>query len=157
VKVTVAERQNTAVCYFDPCSPRIAAFDIHDWLHDVLKIPEHIVNTIQIDGTKRQVYIKFIELSYVQALIRDTKGQAEYKHTTGELSIANITNAGMGTKRVSIANLPPEVHNASIRTALAPFGTILRITEEMWSQIYRYPVSNGTRIVSIMLVKHIPS
>jgi hypothetical protein len=84
---------------------------------------------------------------YPQALIRDTNGQAEYKHTTGELSIVNITNAGMGTKRVRIANLPPEVQNASIRTALTPFGTILTITEEMWSKIYRYPVANGTRIV----------
>jgi hypothetical protein len=95
----MAERQNTAVCYFDPSSPRIAAFDIHDWLHDILKIPEHKVNTIQIDGKKRQVYIKFIEQSYVQALIRYTNGQAEYKHTTGELSIVNIANAGMGSKR----------------------------------------------------------
>jgi hypothetical protein len=132
VKVTVAERQNTAVCCFDPNSPHITAFDIHEWIHDVLKIPEHRVNMIQIDGTKRQVYIKFIELSYVQALIRDTNSQAEYKHTTSKLPIVNITNAGMNTKCVSIANLPHEVQNASIRTSLAPFGAILTITEEMW-------------------------
>jgi hypothetical protein len=128
----MAERQNTAVCCFDPSSPSITAFDIHEWLHEVLKIPEHIVNTIQINGTKRQEYIKFIEQSYVQALIHDTNGQAEYKHTTRELTIVNITNAGMGTKRVRIANLPPEVQNASIRIALAPFGTTLTIIEEMW-------------------------
>jgi hypothetical protein len=113
------------VCCFDPSGPLVAAFDIHEWLHDVFKIPEHIVNAIQMEGPKRQVYIKFIEQSYVQvqALIRDTNGQAEHKHTTGELSIVNITNADMGTKRVRIANFPPEVQNASIRTALAPFGT----------------------------------
>jgi hypothetical protein len=57
----MAESQNTVVCFFNPNSPRITAFDIQEWLHDVLKIPEDIVNTIQIDGTKRQVYIKFIE------------------------------------------------------------------------------------------------
>jgi hypothetical protein len=130
----MAEPQNTAVCFFDPSSPHITAFDIHEWLHDVFKIPEHTVNTIQIDGTKRQVYIKSIELSYVQALFRDTNGQAEYKYTTGELSIVNITNAGMDNKQVRIANLPPEVQNASIRTHLIPFGTILTITEEMYSK-----------------------
>jgi hypothetical protein len=80
------------------------------------------------------VYIKFIEQSYIQALIHDTKGQAEYKHTTGKLSIVDITNDGMGNKRVRITNLPPEVQNAAVRTTLAPFGKILT-TEEMWSKM----------------------
>jgi len=44
----------------------------------------------------------------------------------------------MGTKRVRIANLTPEVKEHAIRTALTPFGTVLAVTEEMWPNTYMY-------------------
>ena len=104
----MAERHNTVLCTFDPTSPRITAYDIHDWIQ-VLRIPEHSVSMIQIDGTKSQVYIKLTDNVYAQALLRETNGQAEYKRHNGLISKVNIAVAGMGTKRVRIANLPPEV------------------------------------------------
>jgi len=64
---------------------------------------------IQIDGIKKRVFIKLIVNAYVQTLLRETNGQAEYKHHKRILSIVNIPIAGMGTKRVRITNLPPEV------------------------------------------------
>jgi len=51
----MAERHNSVVCKFDPTNPCITAFDIHEWIHDALRIPEHTVHMIKIDGTKRQV------------------------------------------------------------------------------------------------------
>jgi hypothetical protein len=133
------------------------AFDIHEWIRDILRIPEHTVAMIQIDGKKRQVYIKLIDEKCVLSLLRSTDGQAEYKHHTGELSIVNITVAGMGTKSVRVANLPPEVPDDALRTALTPFGTAMAIQEKMWSKTYRYAVANGIRQVTIMLSQHIPS
>jgi hypothetical protein len=73
----MAERHNTVVCAFDPTSHRITAHDIHDWIFAVLQIPEHSVQMVQIDGIKRHVYIKLEEHDTVQALLRDTAGQAE--------------------------------------------------------------------------------
>jgi len=73
---------------------------------------------IQIDGSKRQVYIKLTDTVYAQALLRETNGQAEYKHHSGLISKVNIAVAGMGIKRVRIANLPPEAKEHAIRTAL---------------------------------------
>jgi len=64
---------------------------------------------IQIDGTRRQVYIKLIEIECVQALLQGTGGLAKYKHTNGEISTVRIDMAGMGTRKIRIANLPPEV------------------------------------------------
>jgi len=93
---------------------------------------------IQIYGTKRQVYIKLIDNVYVQALLRETNGQAEYKHHKGVLSIVNIAIAWMGTKRVGITNLPPEVKEHAIRAALTPFATVLAVIEEMWPKTYIY-------------------
>ena len=151
----MAERHNTIVCTFNPTSPHITAYDIHGWIHQVLWIPEHTVSMIQIDGTKRQVYIKLIDNVYVEALLRETNGQAKYKHHNGVLSIVNIAMAGMGTKRVRIANLPPEVQEHATQTALTPFGTVLAVIEEMWQKMYKVP--NGVREVTITLTQHILS
>jgi hypothetical protein len=84
---------------------------------------------VQIYGTKRHVYIKFIDNVYVQAVLRETNGQAEYKHHNGVLSIVNIAMAGIGIKRVRIAKLPPEVKEHDIRTALTPCGIVLAVIE----------------------------
>jgi len=66
------------------------------------------------------------------------------KHHNGVLSIVNIAIAGMGTKRIRITNLPPEIKEHAIRTALTPFGTVLAVIEELWPKtcvyiyIYKY-------------------
>jgi hypothetical protein len=103
--VNMNERQNTIVCTFNPASPRISAFEIHEWIHNHLRIPEQAVNMIQIDGTRRQVFIKLIDIECVQALFQGTDGLAEYKHTNGEVSTVRIDMAGMGTRKMLIANL----------------------------------------------------
>ena len=48
----MAERQQTIVCSFEPSSPKISAYDIHEWIFEQLHIPEQLVRMIQIDGTK---------------------------------------------------------------------------------------------------------
>jgi hypothetical protein len=40
---------------------------------------------------------------------------------------------------------------------MAKYGEITEIVEEQWSKAYRYTVSNGIRIATITLTKHIPS
>ena len=82
---------------------------------------------IQIDRIKRKVYIKLIDKECVLALIRATNGQAEYKHHTGEISLVSIAVTGIGTKRVRVANLPPEVQNEALRAVLASYGTVRNI------------------------------
>jgi hypothetical protein len=129
----MAERRNTVVCNFELVSPSITALKIHEWIHDVLRIPEQTVQVIQIDGTKRQMYIKFIDNECILDLIRATNGKAEYKHHTGEISIVITGMAGMGNKQVRIANLPPEVPDSALKAALTPYGTVLDIQEEKWS------------------------
>jgi len=65
--------------------------------------------------------------------------------------------AGLGTKRIRIASLPPEVPEGPIRTALAQYGDMKSIQEESWSKAYHYAVSNGIKIITMALKKHIPS
>jgi hypothetical protein len=83
----MAERHNTLVCSFDPSGPRITAYDIHEWIYTALRLPEHKVNMIQIDGVKRQVYIEMVDSECVLAVLRDTVGRAEYKYLTGSCQL----------------------------------------------------------------------
>jgi hypothetical protein len=85
---------------------------------------------IQKDGIKRHVYIKLADADSVHTLLQDTAGQAEYKYPTGDMSIVHIALAGLGTKRIRVANLPPKVSNDTLKAALAPYGKITNIQNE---------------------------
>jgi hypothetical protein len=65
----MGERQNTFVCAFDPQSPRISAYEIHEWIYETLCLRESEVNMIQIDGPKRHVYIKVSDPERMQELL----------------------------------------------------------------------------------------
>jgi hypothetical protein len=62
----MGERQNTFVCAFDPQTPRISSYEIHEWIYETLCLRESEVNTIQIDGLKRHVYIKVSDPARMQ-------------------------------------------------------------------------------------------
>jgi len=68
-----------------------------------------------------------VDKESVHTLLLETCGRAEYEYPNGELSIVSIDLAGMGTKHVRIANLPPEVHNDVLRATLALNGKVLEI------------------------------
>ena len=48
------------------------------------------------------MYIKFAEFQSLQEVLHSTKGQSEYKHDNGEISLVMIEMAGMGTRRMRI-------------------------------------------------------
>ena len=73
------------------------------------------------------------------------------------MTIVHIALAGLGTKRIRVANLPPEASNDTLKAALAPYGKIMNIQNELWSKVYRYPVDNGIRQVTMVLSRHAPS
>jgi tRNA A22 N-methylase len=71
---------------------------------------------IQIDGPTRRVYIKFSSEEQMKEVYMSTGGQLEYRHENGEISQVNI--AGMGTKRIRKACLPPEVKEVIIKECM---------------------------------------
>jgi len=71
-------------------------------------VAENVVTMIQMEGTRRQVCIKFANFQYLQDLFHSTTGQSEYKHDNGEISQVKIEMAGMDIRRAMLANLPPE-------------------------------------------------
>jgi hypothetical protein len=112
---------------------------------------------IQVDGPPRRVYIKFVTNEKMETVLRSTEGQLEFPHETGEISILRVEITGMGLSKIRIANLQPEVTDKTLRDMMTKYGDVKDINEEQWSQKYRYPVSNGMRIVEIQLKQYIPS
>ena len=153
----MSERRNTLVCCFDPSSPHISAFDIHELIHSQLQVAEHSVLMTQIGGLCRQVFIKFTDQSYVHDILHVTNGTTVYKHTSGEISTVQLEIAGLGTRHIQLTSLPPELPSTAISTALAPYREIQSIHNETWSKHYCYVVPNGVWIVTMTLTKHIPS
>jgi hypothetical protein len=137
-------------------SPRILAYEIHEWIHGSLHVLEETVVMIQIDGPKRQVYIT-LTTERVHELIRNTGGQLEYTHVDGTKSQIKIDLAGKGTKVIRIANLLPEVPDEVLKTTLVQYSTITAIRNETWSKNYRYAVANGVKIVTMIVFRNIPS
>jgi len=103
------------------------------------------------------VLIKFFNEDRLKEILRDITGTCEYKHDNGEISQVSVKIAGMGTKRIRIAGLPPEVKEATIKESLPKYGEIGNIRGEIWAAIYRYKVFNGIKIVEIKLKRHMPS
>jgi hypothetical protein len=46
----MTERKQTLVYIFDPTSPRISAYEIHEWIFDQIKVTEQSLAMIQTDG-----------------------------------------------------------------------------------------------------------
>jgi len=131
----MGERNKTIVCCFDPRSPRINAFQIHEWIYECLQIPEEEIRMIQIDGVKRHVYIKFTEEQSMDKILPATGGQKEYKHETGEITQVTIEIAGLRFRKIRIANLPPETKEYDIRASLTKYGEVRSIREETWASV----------------------
>ena len=97
------------------------------------------------------------DIEGVQDIIQGTGGQVEYKHTNGEISTVSVNMAGMGTRKIRIAKLPPEVAENTFRASLAHYGKILSVKKETWARTYRYAVANVIGQVEMTVTKHIPS
>ena len=120
------DRQNMILCIFDPKSPRISAFEVHEWIYETLQLPEEDVRMIQIDGPRRRVYIKLNTSGQTHAVIQKTSCQMAYRHDNGETSTVLREIAEKGARKVRISDLPPEVTDQAISRALLIYGEVLK-------------------------------
>jgi hypothetical protein len=131
------------------------AYHIHEWIYETLRLEEDSVSMVQVDGPNRRVYIKSVNEQRMHNMLDNTDSIQEFRHDNGEVSRVHIKMAGMGKRRIRVANLPPEVPDHNLRAVLEKFGDIKEIQEDQWAKSYRYRVSNGVRIVSMGLKHHI--
>jgi hypothetical protein len=92
------DRTLTIACIFDQRSPRIPAYEIHEWINETLRLEEPDIQIIQVDGPRRHVFIKFYCEDKMKEILRGTSEICEYKHENGAISHVRIEIAGMGIK-----------------------------------------------------------
>jgi hypothetical protein len=153
----MGDRVNTLVCSFDAQSPRTSAFKVHEWVTTKLGLTEDDLQLLQIDGSKRKIYLKFFSVDKMYAVIQETGGTKEYYHESGEISNVVIELAGMGVRKVRLACLSPESPDSAVRAVLSSYGEVRTVVEERWARPYPLAIPNGIRVVEIHLKKHIPS
>ena len=93
----------------------------------------------------------------MQEILTATNGHGEFRRTNGEISKVRVEAAGIGMRRVRIANLPPEVPDRIIRMGLGNYWKVKEVQDENWSRAYLYSVANGIRVDVVILAQHIPS
>jgi len=135
----------------------VNAYQIHEWLHDTVLIREDDVRVIQIDGTLRKIYVKFVSPHKMANRLQQSQGELRFYHENGDISSVKVEITGVGIRRVRVSTLPQEVTEAQIKNALAQYGDIKQIHDDVWSQAYRFKEKTGVRLVDISMTKHIPS
>jgi hypothetical protein len=74
-------RKNAVICCFGKDSPKISAYEIHEWIHDSLRPDEIDVNALNIIGLKSQVLIKFTSNDKAANFLKRTPDTVRYTHT----------------------------------------------------------------------------
>jgi hypothetical protein len=54
----------------------------------------------------------------MKIILQSTNWSAEYRHKTAEIITVRLEMAGMGMRRIRLANLPAEVTERNIQTGL---------------------------------------
>ena len=73
------------------------------------RVNDQEATMLQIDASKRHVHINFRNNGRKLGVFHSTEDQLDYRHSNVEISTARISAAEMGTRRVRIANLSPDV------------------------------------------------
>jgi hypothetical protein len=119
-------------------------------------LQENEVAMVQVNGPRRQVYIKFREYKKMREILMATNGHGELRHTNGEISKVRIEAAGLGIRRVRIANLPTDVPDRVIRMGMGTYREVKEVQAENWPRAYRHSVANGIRIAVGILAQYTP-
>jgi len=103
----MSDIQNTIVCSFDAHSPKIYAFQIHEWLYETVPLTEDDFRVIQIDGPLRKVDVKFVNTECMMRVLQPIQFDLDFHHENGIISKVTIEIAGVGSRRVRVTTLPP--------------------------------------------------
>jgi len=64
-------------------------------------------------------------------VLHNSEGHLEYKHDNGVITQVLIELAGLGTKRVRIASLPPDVKEIDVRACMSQYGEVMSVRDEL--------------------------
>lgn len=152
-------RKNTLEYRFDRTKARPDALEVYEWLNRTLQIKGDQVEGVQLDCVLNAVFVKFIDESTLERVLRQHGEMLSMKTKKGDVIDVKVKKCDENRKMVRILNLPFEVENHHIRDALLNYGKVESVIEEKFTTENSFfpDLKTGVRIVSIVLRRHIPS
>ena len=74
-----------------------------------MNLDENEENTRHVNGTKRQVFIKFYDEQRVMDLVKRNNGQFACEHTAGEIASFKICPTVLGLDRIRLQIYTPKL------------------------------------------------
>lgn len=148
-------RNSTLKISFSNKYPRPKALEIEQFIRDEVKVPSNDVVGINFSIVSSVVYLKLISDTVCDKILNATRRGLKFRHSDGHIGDVTIEHAGLCTIRVF--ELPFEVPEEEVISALRPYGKVISHVAEKWAQFTTYPVFNGVRQIRIELNKHVPS
>ena len=155
----MSARVNTALFTFDQSSPVVSSLVFQRWLKNVLRLTSADVIGIQREFGTRRVYVKFASNEVYSRVVSFKEGTHEFAHEDGTVSQLQVTDVSFTTTEVKIFNVPFEVTNAAVTSALEPFCKVRSVYNTKFGGEHPFHVDSGIRIGKVVLSpgKHIPS
>ncbi|KAJ4438212.1 hypothetical protein ANN_14151 [Periplaneta americana] len=153
--VTV-RRVNTIKVQFEASAPRPTAMKLHVWIPQTLNINTDQVDLLQLNMQEKSLYIKVISPTVYEKIMQKHEGETKFKYGNGEQTHIKISQADSPAITVRVFNLPPEVPNSMVTTALTRYGVIHSVRSEQWSIAFPFPVNNGIRALKMEVKQNIP-
>lgn len=150
-------RKNTIKVIFASGVRAPAHLDVIRFTANILKIPAPEVHTIYKDENDRCFYIKFLDEPDFDCFVSGIEEQYRFEYGDGDSTMVKLEVASRLFRYVRIFNLPPEVEDKDIATALSQFGVIRQHVRERYPSDFDYAVFSGIRGVHMEIAKEIPS
>ncbi|KAG5869402.1 hypothetical protein JTB14_026277 [Gonioctena quinquepunctata] len=145
-------RVNTFSLDFTELPQRINAYEVHEFIDSKLKLQDDQLLSI---ATKEINHIKVVTQEIVDNILEVYDDKLKFLSQDGKEYKVIISNES--TKQiVKIHRIPLEVPESEIRNAMAYFGTIESITNDMWKNL-RFKCYNETKLIRMEMRRPIPS
>lgn len=148
-------RRNTVSLDFTVLKERLTALETHLFIKGKLNIELQDIDAIEIIYSR--VFIKLKTAELVASLLEKfASGYVPYIQgdTEFQVPLANEDNNTL----IKVFHVPIAVPNEHICSALAPYGKIKSIKNEVWGNHMPFPgIPTGVRLVNMNLAKPIPS
>lgn len=149
-------RVNTIKVQFEASAPRPTAMELHVWIQQTLNINTDQVDSLQLNMQEKSLYIKVISPTVYENIVQKHEGETKFRYGNGEQTLIKISKADSPAITVRVFNLPPEVPNSMVTTALTRYGVIHSVRNEQWSTAFPFPVNNGIRALKMEVKQNIP-
>lgn len=150
-------RKNTMKLCFEAGTRNPAHLEVLKFIVDSLKLSAADLHSVYKDENDGNFYLKFMDEVIFARFVNELDEHYRFRHNDGAESFVQLVPASRIFRYVRIFNLPPEIEDQAIASALRQYGTIRQHVRERYPLDYKFSVFSGVRGVHMEVSKEIPA